>query len=94
MILTLSILAGLLSACLWYHVLFYDSSDFRQGCGKFAAGLGKRRQKAIWEQTDFQPTPERFEDEGWSGGIRFLVFLAASFGCGYLVYYELHKHLS
>ncbi len=87
MIITRSILAGLLSGWLWYRVLFYDSTDFWSGCYKFAAGLGRRRR-----QPEPPPPPEHFEDEGWSSGFRFLIFVAALFGCGYLVYYELQKH--
>jgi hypothetical protein len=88
MIMTLSIVTGLLAALLWYRVLFYDSSDFWQGCGKFTAGLWRGRGRPPAPP----PPPEYFEDEGWSSGFRFLLFAATSFGCGYLVYCELHKH--
>jgi hypothetical protein len=88
MIMALSISVGLLAAWLWYRVLFYDSNDFWQGCGKFMSVLtrGRGRRPARPHPPDY------FEDEGWSSGFRFLLFAAASFGCGYLVYYELHKH--
>lgn len=92
MIITLSILTGLLAAGLWYRVLFYDSNDFWNGCGKFTANLLRNRRRGIWQPPAPPSAPEYFEDEGWSSGLRFLLFVAASFGCGYLAYYELHKH--
>jgi hypothetical protein len=88
MITTLSILAGLLAACVLYRVLFYDFSDFWQGSGKFMSLFRGRRSRPA------PPLPpEYFEDEGWSSGLRFFLFVAASFGGGYLVYYELQKHI-
>ena len=93
MIVSLSILVGVLTAWLWYRVLFYDSSDFWEGWGKFAAALVRGGRRAIWRGPLPSPPPaEHFEDESWSSGIRFLLFVAASVGCGYIAYHELHKH--
>ena len=91
MIVALSILVGILAAGISYRILFYDFSDFWDGCGKFT-GLFVRR-RWIWpRRNSWPPPPEYFEDEGWSSGIRFTLFLALSIGSGYLIYYELHKH--
>jgi len=78
----LSIAVGLGAAGILYRVLFYDFSDFLEGCGKFLS------RRSRWQSY----TPKYFEDEGWSSGIRFFIFLALSCGSGYLTYYELHKH--
>src|SRR5712691_1124138 len=94
MIITFSILAGLLAAWLSYRILFYDSSDFWDGCGKFTAGLLRRRRRWIWERDDPPSPPEYFEDESWSCGIRFFLFVAASCGSGYFAYYQLHTSIS
>lgn len=87
-----SIVAGVLAAWLSYRVLFYDSSDFWDGCGKFTAGLLRRRRRWIWQRDEPPPSPGSFEDESWSSGIRFLLFVAATFGCGYFAYHQLHKY--
>src|SRR5258706_14683273 len=71
MIIAFSILAGLLAAWLSYRILFYDSSDFWDGCGKFTAGLLRSRRRWIWERDEPPSPPEYFEDESWSCGIRF-----------------------
>jgi hypothetical protein len=93
MIIAISIVAGFLAAWLSYPVFFYDSGDFWDGCGKFTAGLLRRRSRWIWQRDDPPAPPERFEDESWSSGLRFFLFVAASFGGGYFTYYQLHKHL-
>ncbi len=94
MIISISIALGVLVAYIAYRILFYDSSDFWQGCGKFTFGIldTPRRGKWIWQSTGQQPSAEDLEDEGWSSGIRFFLFLALSCGSGYFTYYELHKH--
>jgi hypothetical protein len=89
MIIAFSILVGVVAAWLAYHVLFYDFNDFCQGFGKFTA---RRRRRAMWQHSDPPPPPEHFEEEGWSSGIRFFLFLVVSIGCGYFAYYELQKH--
>lgn len=94
MTVTCSILVAALVACLAYRILFYDSGDFWDGCAKFGT-LFFRRRRRYWPSEALPPPakPEDFEDESWSSGIRFLVFLAASLGSGYFAYQELHKHL-
>jgi hypothetical protein len=82
---------GVLVALLGYRILFYDLSDFWDGCRKFAS-LFARRQRWFPGRDPSHPPPEYFEDEGWSSGIRFALFLALSIGSGYLLYHELHKH--
>jgi len=89
MIIAFSIVAGVLAAWLSYRILFYDSGDFWQGFDKFTAS---RRRRWIWQRGDPPPPPEDFEDEGWSSGIRFFLFLAVSFSSGYFAYYQLHKY--
>jgi hypothetical protein len=92
MTIAFSIVAGVLAAWLSYRVLFYDSGDFSEGCGKLTAGFLRRRHRWLWQRDDPPPPPEHFEHESWSSGIRFLLFLAVSFGSGYFTYYQLHKH--
>jgi len=92
MIITLSIAVGALAAYLGYRMLFYDASDFWEGCGKFVCCFSKMK-RGLWSrQGPWPPPPEYFEDEGWSSGIRFALFLTLSLGSGFLVYHELHKH--
>ena len=91
MIIAFSILAGILAAWVAYRILFYDAGDFWEGFDKFITGLG-RRGNWKWPRNDPPPTPEQFEDESWSSGIRFFLFVAVSFGSGYFAYYQLHKH--
>jgi hypothetical protein len=92
MFIVLSIAVGILVAWLSYRILFYDVGDFLEGCGKFTRGLmvflfarGYRHRRIP------PPSAEDLEDEGWSSGIRFFLFLALSCGCGYFTYYEFHK---
>ncbi len=92
MIIALSIISGALAAWLAYRVLFYDSGDFFDGCCKFTFGLLRSRRRGIWQRSDPPLSPEQFEDEGWSSGIRFLLFVAVAVGCGYFAYHELQKH--
>jgi len=92
MIFAISIATGILAACLAYRVLFYDSSDFWDGFARFASCFGRRRRRWIWQKGIPPPPPEYFEDESWSGGLRFFAFAAASFGSVWLAYHYLHKH--
>jgi len=94
MIITCSIVVGILVTWLAYRILFYDSSDFWDGCGKLTQGLFRRRRR-YWPKDALPPLagPEDFEAESWSSGIRFFLFLAVSIGSGCLTYYELHRHL-
>jgi len=91
MIITLSMVVGALAAGLAYRLLFYDFGDFWNGCGKFSS-LFTRRRGWLRRQNNLHPPPEYFDDDSWSSGIRFCLFLALSFGGGYFIYYELHKH--
>jgi hypothetical protein len=75
-------MAGVLVACVAYRILFYDFGDFMRGCGKFLS-RGRR-----WRGMS---PPDDFEDEGWSNGIRFFLFLGLSAGGGYAAYCGLHK---
>jgi len=72
-----------------YRILFFDSSDFWEGCGKFTAGLLRNRRRWIWQRSEPLPPPEHFENEGWSSGIRFFLFVLVSVGSAYGVYHEL-----
>ena len=87
MIIALSIVAGVLAAWLSYRILFYDSDDFCEGVVKC---LGKSRGRRMISPKD--PTPESFEDESWSSGFRFLLFVAVTLGSGCFAYYQLLKH--
>ena len=87
MIIALSIAVGLGAAYILCRVLFYDFSDFFEGCGKFLEKLvrgGRGPSRPL--------TPEYFEDEGWSNGIRFFLYLAFSCGGACLTYYALRKY--
>jgi hypothetical protein len=92
MTIAFSVVAGILAAWLSYRVLFYDSNDFWEGCDKFTAGLLRSRHRWIWQRGEPTSPPDHFENESWSGGIRFFLFVAVSLGRGYLAYYQLHKH--
>jgi hypothetical protein len=91
MIIAISIVAGVIASLLSYRVLFYDSDDFWDECGKCTVGLLTRPPRRMWRGPDPLP-PEHFEDESWSSGVRFLLFVVASAGLAYLAYYQLHKH--
>src|SRR4051812_27156973 len=93
LIIAASIIAGGLAAWLLYYVLFYDLEDFLGGFGKFLKKLmHRRRRHTIFQRTDLTPAnPADFEEESWSSGIRFLIFLALSIWAGYLTYSGLHK---
>jgi len=93
MIISASIVICILAGWVSYRVLFYDSDDFWEGCGKFTGGLLRSRRRWIWQKSEPPPPPEFFEDESWSSGIRFFLFLAVSFGSGYFTYYQLQKYL-
>lgn len=92
MIVAISMATGIVVAWVAYRVLFYDSSDFWDGFSRFASWFGRRRCRWIWQKGDPPPPPEYFEDESWSSGLRFLVFVAASFGCAWFAYHYLHQH--
>jgi hypothetical protein len=85
MILTLSIVAGVLAVCVAYRFLFYGFGDFLDGFCRF---LCLRRSTNRYRHT---PPPEYFEDDSWSSGLRFFLFLALSAGVGYFAYYVLEK---
>jgi len=82
---TLSVVFGILAGWVSYQILFYDHGDFWLGCGKFLSRMSRRRGPA-------DMTPEHFEDEGWSSGIRFFLFLAVSLGSAYCAYVQWPKH--
>lgn len=92
----LSIIAGGLAAWVLYYVLFYDREDFLEGLGKFTKWLIYSRRRTIVHRIIHrnEPTPANpadFEDEGWSSGIRFLLFLGLSIWAGFLTHNGLHK---
>ncbi len=92
MIVVLSIVAGLAAAFIAYRVLFYDSGDFWDGFVRFATCFLYRRSSWIWQRNSQQPRPENFEDDSWSSGIRFGIFVLLAVGSGVLLYHELVAH--
>jgi hypothetical protein len=90
MIITLTILASVIGGWVSYRLLFYDSSDFQEGLER----LDKDEDDWIWPRIKSQHSPEDFEDESWSSGIRAFIFLAVSIGCGILTYYGLNRLFS
>ena len=86
MIITLSIIVGILVGCLLFKSWFSDLGDLWDGVWGFLSGFfGGRYRYRSW-------TPSG-EDEGdWiPSGIRFLLLMAVSAFCGYLTYRGLHK---
>ena len=86
MIITLSIVVGVLVAWLMFKEFFSDGGDLWDGVRGFVSGLsqGKHGNRS-W-------TPSG-EDEGdWiSSGFRLFLLLAVSAFCGYLTYRGVHK---
>ena len=92
MIVTASIVVGVLVAWLLYRVLFYDLADFLDGFIRLFTVFLVRTRRWPFAPRSKPPTPEDFEDNSWSSGIRFFFFLALSVSSGYFTYSELHKH--
>ncbi len=91
MILVASILVGVLAAYVAYRMLFYDLNDFGDGFIAFFTTFLRRR----WPYRPTKPpAPEDFEDERWSSGLRFGLFLAVVVGAGVLTYNRLHKYFA
>jgi hypothetical protein len=86
MVIVMSIIAGLVVAFLAYRILFSDFGDFLGGYDWFQ----KDNDRWVWQR----PRIAAPEDENWLGGIRFIVWLAVSVGCGWLCYELLQKVLS
>jgi hypothetical protein len=92
MITAFSIVVGILAAFFAYRILFYDFSDFGDGIRKFVSLFTRKHRWLRFGHDPLHPPPEYFEDESWSSGIRFALFLVLSIGSGYSFYHELHKH--
>lgn len=91
MIIALSILSGVVVAGVSYRILFYDLSDFLDGLIKFFTAFLVRRRRWPFERIK-SPGPDESEDDGWSNGIRFFIFLALSGGAGYFAHSGLHRY--
>ena len=92
MIIAVSIVVGVGVGWLLYRVLFYDLADFMDGVVRFFTVFLVRRRRWPFGPRSKLPTPEDFEDDSWSSGIRFFFFLALSVGSGYFTYTELQRH--
>ena len=92
MIIAVSIVVGVLVTGLLYRTLFYDVADFLDGLITLFTIFLMEKRRWPFAPRHSSPTPEDFQDEGWSSGIRFLVLLALAAGSGYLVYIALHKY--
>jgi hypothetical protein len=92
MIIAISIAVGVAVGWLLYRVLFYDLADFFDGFMKLSTVFLVRRRRWPFAPRSKVPTPEDFEDDSWSSGIRFFFFLAGSVGSGYFTYSELQRH--
>jgi hypothetical protein len=93
MIIIASIAVGVLVAWLLYRVPFYDLADFTDGVTNLFTFFLVPRRRWPFAPRSKPPTPEDFEDESWSSGIRCFFLLAFSVGSRYFTYGGLHRHL-
>jgi len=92
MIIIASVAVGVLVSWLAYRILFYNFADLADGFIRLSTVFLVRRRRWPFSPRSKSPPPEDFEDERWSSGLRFFVFLGVSIGSGCFTYSELQKH--
>ena len=92
MTIAVSIVVGVGVGWVLYRILFYDLADFMDGFVRFFTIFLVRRRRWPFAPRSKLPTPEDFEDNSWSSGIRFFFFMALSVGSAYFTYSQLQRH--